>query len=412
MPFRFRSHAAFLVLTTIVLVALLLPGCDQAGDSSPQSPTFTVTNDLDQRITSLDQGKTATTSASAKEFSVNGVIRVELPTVNGQGTKVSHVSFNSDGGDRVFVGYKIRGAEFGGGIDVFDADQPDDLTGINSLKSENLDVQEIADDPDEEAEYVAGAVETNKANVSPSVITRLSLSGDDITVSDERLSANVAKSVVNAPSGDSQHDLYVVTDGNSLYRFDSNLDNQLRQTVPGVEFSSITAHQDLLIMMTKSGQLWKSDFSSPSDPWQSDLSLEESAEIDPLGIARITTSNHESSSDDFVYAALNAGGFRVLDDDVDTELFSRTDDYYTSVSATDESDYLYASRANGRVEVYEFDGNNSPSWSDEPITTINTADFQDGSGDSQANQVLAVGDYLYVANGNGGLLVLEMNDGS
>jgi len=97
---------------------------------------------------------------------------------------------------------------------------------------------------------------------------------------------------------------------------------------------------------------------------------------------------------------------------VDTELFSRTDGYYTSVSATDESDYLYASRADGTVEVYEFDGNNSPSWSDEPIATINTADFQDGSDGSQPNQVLAVGDYLYVANSDGGLLVLEVNDGS
>jgi hypothetical protein len=370
-----------------------------------------VTNDLDQRITSLDQGKTATTSVSAKEFSVNGVIRVEPPTVNGQETKVSHVSFNSDGGDRVFVGYKIRGGEFGGGIDVFDADQPDDLEGINSLKSENLDVQEIADDPDEGAEYVAGAVETNRADVSQSVITKLSLSGDDITVSDERLSANVAKSVVNAPSGDSQHDLYVVTDGNALYRYDSSLGDELKQTVSGVEFSSITAHQDLLIMLTKSGALWKSDFSSANDPWKSDLTLEES-EIRPLGIARLTTSNHENSSDDFVYAALNTGGFRVLDDDADTELFRRTEGDYTSVSATDESDYLYASRTNGTVEVYEFDGNNSPSWSSDPIATINTANYEDGSSNVQSNQVLAVGDHLYIANGSEGTLVLEVDDGS
>jgi hypothetical protein len=116
---------------------------------------------------------------------------------------------------------------------------------------------------------VAGAVATDKADASPSVITKLSFSGNggnNITSSSKRLSANVAKSVVNAPAGDSQHDLYVVTDGNSLYRFDSGLENQLRQTVPGAEFSSLTAHQDLLVMLTKSGALWTSDFSSPSDP--------------------------------------------------------------------------------------------------------------------------------------------------
>jgi hypothetical protein len=399
----------------------VVAGCDltETEETRPQSPDFEVTDDLESRITDLSGNaspQTATQTADSADFSVSGVIRVTPPTVVKEGdsmtTAASHMSFNGDGGDRVFVGYKIRGEEFGGGIDVFDAAQPDNLTGINSLKSENLDVQEIADDPDEEAEYVAGAVKTNTASASPSVITKLSLSGSDITVSDERLSANVAKSVVNAPSGDDRHDFYVVTDGNSLYRYDASLGDELVQTAdPSTEFSSITAHQDLLIMLTKSGELWTSDFSSPSDPAQSGLSLDGSG-IDPRGIARINASSHESSSDNFVYAALNAGGFRVLDDDVDTEMFSRTDGYYTSVSATDESDYLYASRADGTVEVYEFDGNNSPSWSDEPIATINTADFQDGSDGSQPNQVLAVGDYLYVANSDGGLLVLEVDDGS
>jgi hypothetical protein len=95
-------------------------------------------------------------------------------------------------------------------------------------------------------------------------------------------------------------------------------------------------------------------------------------------------------------------------DDVDTELFSRTGGHYTSVSATDESDYLYASRGNGTVEVHEFDGSNSPSWGDAPIATINTADFFDGTADTQSNQVLAVGNYLYIANSTDGLLVLKV----
>ena len=93
---------------------------------------------------------------------------------------------------------------------------------------------------------------------------------------------------------------------------------------------------------------------------------------------------------------------------MDTELFSRTDGYYTSVSATDESDYLYASRTDGTVEVYEFDGKDSPSW--DLIATINTADYEGGSPDVQSNQVLATGDYLYIANGSEGTLVLEVDE--
>jgi hypothetical protein len=308
------------------------------------------------------------------------------------------------------VGYKIRGKPYGGGIDVLDAENPKNLKSTNSLETNNLDVQEVIDDPDAGAEYVAGALETKKKNRSPAALTKLSLSGGNgISVDHKRLSGNVAKSVVNAPSGDSRHDLYVVTDGNALYRYDSSLGDELKQTVSGVEFSSITAHQDLLIMLTKSGALWKSDFSSANEPWKSDLTLEKS-EIRPLGIARLTASDHENSSDNFVFAALNTGGFRVLNDDASEELFGRTEGDYTSVSATDESDYLYASRTDGTVEVYEFDGNNSPSWSSDPIATINTANYEGGSSNVQSNQVLAVGDYLYIANGSEGTLVLEVDE--
>jgi len=404
-------------LPAFVIALLVLSGCDLTGETSQlQSPNFEVTNDLESRIADLSGGTRSTavrvTATAESNFSVDGVARVEPPEVekndNSYQTKASHLSFD-ESDDRVFVGYKIRGAPFGGGIDVLNADDPKDLQSTNSLESDNLDVQEVVDDPDAGAEYVAGALETKKKNRSPAALTKLSFedSNDDISVTHKRLSGNVAKSVVNAPSGDSQHDLYVVTDGNALYRYDSSLGNELEQTVSDdAEFSSITAHQDLLIMLTKSGALWKSDFSSANDPWKSDLTLEES-EIRPLGIARLTTSNHENSSDDFVYAALNTGGFRVLDDDADTELFSRTEYDYTSVSATDESNYLYASRTDGTVGVYEFDGNNSPSW--DRIATINTADYQDGSPKVQSNQVLATGDHLYIANGSEGTLVLEVN---
>lgn len=197
MASRLSPHALLHAPTTVVLFALLLTGCDVTGDIAPQSPNFTVSDeDLSERITSLDPGDAATTNASARDFSVEGVSRVVPPTVNGEGATVSHISFNGEGGDRVYVGYKIPGGKFGGGIDVFNAANPSNLTGINSVKSTNLDVQEIADDPDEGAEYVAGALKTNKADASPSVIAKLSFSGNsgnNLTTTHERLSANVAK---------------------------------------------------------------------------------------------------------------------------------------------------------------------------------------------------------------------------
>lgn len=184
-------------------------------------------------------------------------------------------------------------------------------------------------------EYVAEAVETNEAGVSPSIITKLSFSGNNITVSEERLSANVAKSVVNTPGGDDRHNLYVVTDGNSLYRYDTNLGDELVQTAgPSTEFSLIAAEGGTISLLAQSGTLWRSDFGSASPLEQSDLGLDESG-IKPNGIARFTASDHQNKNNGgiFVYAALNEGGFRVLDDAVDTELQRQTEGDYTSVSA-------------------------------------------------------------------------------
>lgn len=401
--------------SALLLGLFVLAGCDAfTNQSSPQAPSFEVTNDLDRRITSLDDSSTtAVRTSAAKDFSVRSLARVSTPTVNGTPTTASYLSFNGNGGDRVFVGYKIRGEGFGGGIDVLNAANPRNLNAINSLQSNNLDVQEVVDDPDDGAEYVAGALATNPGDVSPAVVAKLSFSGNsgnNITVSHRRLSANVAKSVVNAPASDSEHDLYVVTDGNSLYRFDTNLQNQSRQTVSGVEFSSLTALPSQIALLTKTGGLWTAGVSPASDPAEASISLDGS-DIDPLGIARMETSRHESSSAPFVFAALNEGGFRVLNESMDTVLFSRTGGHYTSVSATPESDYLYASRKDGTVEVYAFDASGGPSWSADPIATINTAEYGEVTGDTQANQVLAVGDYLYVANSRSGLLVLEVNGG-
>ena len=421
----FRPRVVRVGFPAFVIALLVLSGCDLTEETSqsPQSPNFEVTNDLESRITDLSGGTRSTaarvTATAESNFSVSGVARVKPPEVEKNGnsyqTKASHLSFNDAGDDRVFVGYKIRGAPYGGGIDVLDADEPKNLRSTNSIETDNLDVQEVIDDPDAGAEYVAGALETKREVVSPAVLTKLSISGGNTSVeSHERLSGNVAKSVVNAPSGDDQHDLFVVTDENALYEYNSSLGNENKYTVSDdVEFSSITAHQQgYRIMLTQSGALWTSDFSS--EPSKSDQTLKESAEIRPRGIARLTTSHYESSGEDFVYAALNTGGFRVLDGDVDEELFSRTEGDYTSVSAPDGGNYLYASRTDGRVEVYEFDGNDPSSLSsdDDPIATINTADYQDGSSAGQSNQVLAVGSYLYIANGSGGTLVLEVNDGS
>lgn len=411
-----------IVPLALLLVGLLFGGCDlMEENSSPQTPKFEVTNDLESRMTPLEdssttslQGGASATMNSSNSLLVFGVLRVAPPDVNGTGTVASYLSYDSyQGPDRVSVGYKVRGEEFGGGIDILNALTPLVLNPfpVNSIQATNLDVQEVVGASDSQAQYVAGAVQTNLADESPSVIAKLSFpeGEDDVDITSKRLSANVAKSVVNAPSGDAQYDLYAVTDGNSLYRFTSNLGDKLRQTAPGANFSSVAAHQGRIVTLDKNGELWYSTPTSTGDLSKDNTPSFNGTGINPLGIARVRTATHEATNDQFVFVALNQGGFRVLNAEATTELFGRTSGNYTSVSASGNGNLLFASRDNGQIEVYEFTGSTgNPSWTSSPIATINTRDFGDVPPETQVNQVLAIGNILYVANSRGGLLVLKV----
>lgn len=78
-------------------------------------------------------------------------------------------------------------------------------------------------------------------------------------------------------------------------------------------------------------------------------------------------------------------------------------------SATMGSNLLFTAQRDGTVEVYQYDPENQTFQSD-PVEIVDTNDFPSGfSRDVQANHVVMAGDYLYVANSTGGVLVLEIN---
>lgn len=419
---RFLTSSALRTVVLAVGVSLfLLVGCDftsqSSSSSSQSSSSFEVTNDLGDRITLLSgKARSDAGPAGKKDFRVKGVLRVEPPTINGEKASVSYLSSDTN---HVFVGYKIAGKEFGGGIDIFDASDPTALgdNKITSVESQSVDVQEVVDkdtknDPsDVPPLYVAGSklppgplVETNA--VAMRLVT--SLSGVDVKT--VRLSGNVAKSVAEAPRDDPRHDFYIATDDSTVYRFNEDLEDRFEQAVEFREWSSVTATQNGLFALSKSGNIWTAGYSSPS-PLTEKISMDGSG-INPGGIARIQSARAADGCP-YVLAALNTGGFRMLSGDASTELFTRASGNYTSATMMGGM-FLYASKGNGEVEVFEFNPNddNNPIKSD-PIRTIDTSKFpSDFAGPEQVNQVIRAGDYLYVANSTGGVLVLEVTSPS
>lgn len=423
MDFQIRTVTRTSILA-LGVVFFFLAGCDSTSQpASSESPTFEITNNLGDRITLLS-GETqlrAGASTKAKQFQVQGVALVEPPTVNGTKASVSHLSSDTN---HVFVGYKVVGGDFGGGIDIFDADDPAALgdNKITSIKSDQVDVQEVINKdtvnaPDDIPPlWVAGAQEPPGPLVkTPSVGLRLSLDFGGVDVTTRRLSGNVSKSVAQIPptadADDLNFEIFFVADDGTIHRFDKDLENQFTQAVEFREWSSIAASVDGVFALSKSGEIWLSELDAGPEnqnPPEKINDLEGSG-INPNGIARLQSGRPENGCP-FLFAALNTSGFRVLSGGGDEILLSISSGNYTSANMTNGGQFLFASQRNGAIDVFEYDPENQV-FNDTPIKTIETTDFSGVSETSQVNQVIRAGDFLYAATSSG-VLVMEVVSGS
>ncbi len=69
---------------------------------------------------------------------------------------------------------------------------------------------------------------------------------------------------MNAPDGDQDHDLYVVTDEETLYRYDSSLGNEGTEEVQGAEFRSVATTANDIFTVDRGARVYSSSVQSTS----------------------------------------------------------------------------------------------------------------------------------------------------
>ncbi|PSQ78028.1 MAG: hypothetical protein BRD33_01785, partial [Bacteroidetes bacterium QH_6_63_17] len=159
-----RSTTALVLLT--LGLSVLLTGCDNTSPRDTTQPDlFEATNDLESRMTTLDDTVSMQTFGltdgpqspkSVQELSFTGVAQIAPPVASsGETTRASYLS---TAGGQLYVGYKALGSPFKGGIDILDASDPTNISDVSSLRSSDLDVQEVVYDGDEDALFVAAAL--------------------------------------------------------------------------------------------------------------------------------------------------------------------------------------------------------------------------------------------------------------
>lgn len=409
-----RDVASPVGLSVLALLFILGTGCDFFGGSALVQPSFEVSDGLADRITVLDSASASRSSGGvgpAKALAPSALVQVRPPTVNGEVSQASHLSYDPAGG-RLYVGYKLGGDPFGGGIDVLNVQSAESAAPLveaeRSLQSSNVDVVEVRANRGGDALYAAGAVNTEKLGGNPAVIARLVPRENAVDVRSERLSDFVAKSVVLGPVPNTVH---VITDEDALFRFNAELRNQAKLTVDGAAgFRSLVAQGTQLFVLDRSGRVYEedaNDFRALSEV----VTLTEN-QLPRQIIARLF------STDTRLFAALNQEGFSIFSPTGDAAWTSErpvTDVLYTSVAV--DSERLYVGRVDGVVEVYRLPAGIPAS--DQSLERIDVFgvrggddDFGGGRSRASINQVLVADGYLFVANSTEGVIVYDIPYGS
>lgn len=408
MPRSVRKATVRVVLLTGALC--LWAGCDilGLGGSVLVRPTFETAGDVADRMEVLVDTTAASESwnvGAEANLLLTAVVRIQPPTVDGEGTKASHVSRDPET-RRLQVGYKLAGTDFGGGIDVLGFRRENPPTELlrpqQSLRSENVDVVEVQAAPGGGALFVAGAVTTEKHGASPALLAKVTPAESGPTVRSERLSDNVAKGLVVGPAPNTVH---VTTDEDAVYQFDETLEAPIELRAPdAVGLRSIAAQGAEVFALDRSGRVYAGDASN-FDTLSEVAALSE-ADFEEGGIARL------EADDDRLYAALNRDGFSIFAPSGDavwkSESSGGVQPVYTCVTAG--AKYLYAGRFDGRLEVYRRP-TEVPDRRPEHVGTFRL--LGGGYGQVQGapvNHLLATDGYLFVAKGREGLIAFRVEE--
>jgi hypothetical protein len=394
----------------LVGLGLLVAGCDSAGPSAEDGDDgdglVQVTDDLGDRMTTFGDGESnAVTLDGPKagpKFTLRTRAQIEPPT---SARSASHIAYD-DSEELVFVGYKVPGATFGGGVDILDASSPTNLAlGDQSLRSSDLDVQEVAYDGNDNL-YMAGAVDFGNIPArdfgnTPATIVQADIdasSGGVTFPGSSGSSGNVSATEVAMPNRlvkalalpksptsaqtPADSDIYAITDSSVVFGFDSNLGSRVSSDAvgsTGEELRSISAFgpsgfdSPAVLGLGTFGEIFRFDTGESNPnldvldtitfPAVGDGTLGDPSDF---GISRLESTNVSGISaalgtDEVLhFIGVNGGngdgGIRVLSKFGEEIRYGTNFQAYVSVTAAVDSDdnlRVFAGSPGGTIDVFE-----------------------------------------------------------
>lgn len=461
----FTNYSKIPIKLAILLVGfgLLVVGCDSAGVKKKPNKNKVdekiafeaVDGNLGSRVTTVGGSDSKSMTAAAQK-SVPGFTithRVSPPNVvNNNPESASDIALSqkpSSTPRNLYIGYKVAGSGYGGGIDILDADgglsnATQSSGDANTLQSSAVDVQELGirhSNGNPSAIYAATAVDPDvtvpRAPQLQSIdvyttdgLAASSVNNDLVELLNSESNqqpttqpTRVAKSLVVDDQGNSNGDVFAVSDENTAHGLpidgsdNYTIDENSMATVEvgtGRSYRSITqGTAGNLFALGFDGNIYELNFGSTSESQVTSSPLgtiSNEGNDNENSIARLSV-HHFPHGQPVFLVALNEGGFSVYDPG-NGEVYSDPDTYATSVTATDN--YVYVASGSG-IAVYRVGSSGLGNTNaNDGLEYIGTQPLDELNGGPAANDV-QINDIVVDPNSSGGsdnvLFVAKSTDG-
>lgn len=405
---KMKAKYRLLQLLSLIIATVVFTACqdDMVPDLESGSGRLKISNDalaLSERVNYKNQNvnvlpiseissvrsEVAGQTFESEDYTL--VAEIESPVINGEKTSATHIKII---GDKAYITYHINGSTYGGGFDIIDLSNSDNIRVTGSAQFNDTDFNALDIDITNGATYayLAGA------NGKGAYIEKIRI--DNGLIIDDTDSLQLEGFNTNGIAV-SKHQLYVTVGGSSnsgYYALDIRNANKMWQVN---EYKAADYAKDVALVSTdlNSQLVFLSAGSAYIDVSQvTSKGLGNFRNIQAEEINIKDGKNTIALDGQYIYAAMGDQGFQIYHEVFHSYLFKIPTNQMgggltNGVSVDDENIYI----ANGSGGVYIAKKPNGTSFGLTGLLNM----------EGSANYVASDNDYLLVANGIGGVKILH-----
>lgn len=394
-------------LTGIAVLALFATviGC-QSDDTNGVNPNDndkvilnSDVNTLNQRISFSNSGVLdlvgntggkMSSAATASDFPLTLVAEVNAPSYNGFRLKATHVDLN---GVYAYVSYNTDGDRYLGAIDVINISNPNNPQLVVQAIFPNSDISAIS--YKEGYLYIAGATSIDSAPnlTSPAFVAKMPLQNGLLTnnYTASSVLGNVATDVF---VGSSKY--YSVSGNNGELTRYNKADNAFEAAIPVADLRAIGSSNNKIVVLsgTQGVKVYDANSFALQSSFTTSQDVADAKRTIDFSDSRILVSEGPNGLGVYNFA----NGSKVQTIAVPSVAGANPQDLVTNaVSVNNNKAFV----ANGAAGLYIYNTTGS-------LTLLGSLPLNGTVSNASANYVKSSGDYIFVANGNGGLKILKM----